>query len=93
MALRHRRTAEVKQGRIFMLAAMGFMSPEADGEQPGFLAPHADRKIAGRPEGAPSALAAIRRLESQLRAPAFAAAWASGRSQLLRLGARGAKPG
>jgi hypothetical protein len=50
-AFQRRRQVELKHGRISMLAAMGFMTPEITGKFPGYLSPSADLKFADVPNG------------------------------------------
>ena len=50
-AFKRRRSVELKHGRISMLAAMGFMTPEITGKFPGYLSPSAGLKFADVPNG------------------------------------------
>merc|ERR1719253_2080047 len=46
-----RRQTEIKHGRIAMLAAMGYITPEITGKLPGYLSPPAGLKFADVPNG------------------------------------------
>merc|ERR1712146_275661 len=46
-----RRQTELKHGRVSMLAAMGYMTPEILGKFPGYLSPSAGLKFADVPNG------------------------------------------
>lgn len=48
---KRRRQTELKHGRISMLAAMGYITPEITGKLPGFLSPSAGLKFADVPNG------------------------------------------
>merc|ERR1712110_350804 len=48
---KRRRTVEIKHGRVSMLAAMGYMTPEITGKWPGYLSPSAGLKFADIPNG------------------------------------------
>merc|ERR1712064_265113 len=50
-AFKRRRASEVKHGRISMLAAMGYITPEITGKLPGFLSPSMGLKFADVPNG------------------------------------------
>ncbi|KAL9139511.1 Light-harvesting complex [Amphidinium carterae] len=50
-SFRRRRTVELKHGRISMLAAMGYMTPEITGKFPGYLSPSMGLKFADVPNG------------------------------------------
>merc|ERR1712066_119986 len=50
-SFRRRRSVELKHGRICMLSAMGYMTPELTGKWPGFLSPSAGLKFADIPNG------------------------------------------
>eukprot|EP00971_Amphidinium_carterae_P010951 215962-Amphidinium_carterae.1 len=50
-SFRRRRTVELKHGRISMLAAMGYITPEVTGKFPGYLSPGAGLKFADVPNG------------------------------------------
>merc|ERR1712066_568988 len=66
-----RRGTEIKHGRVSMLAAMGYITPELTGKFPGYLSPSLNLKFADVPNG----LAAISKVP--------AAGWA----QILAYGA------
>merc|ERR1712070_1208358 len=55
-----RRQTEIKHGRVAMLAAMGYITPEITGKLPGYLSPSAGLKFADIPNG----LAAISKVPS-----------------------------
>merc|ERR1712172_470420 len=59
-SFKRRRSAEIKHGRICMLATMGYMTPEITGKLPGYLSPSAGLKFADIPNG----LAAISKVPS-----------------------------
>merc|ERR1719263_2622538 len=46
-----RRQTEIKHGRVAMLAAMGYITPEITGKLPGYLSPSAGLKFADIPNG------------------------------------------
>uniref|UniRef100_UPI002FE4FB1B Chlorophyll a-chlorophyll c-peridinin-protein-complex I-17, acpPCI-17 n=1 Tax=Amphidinium carterae TaxID=2961 RepID=UPI002FE4FB1B len=46
-----RRATEIKHGRISMLAAMGYITPEVTGKFPGYLSPSMGLKFADIPNG------------------------------------------
>ncbi|CAJ1390448.1 unnamed protein product [Effrenium voratum] len=48
---KRRRSVELKHGRISMMAAMGYITPEITGKLPGFLSPSAGLKFADIPNG------------------------------------------
>jgi len=48
---KRRRSVEIKHGRVSMLAAMGYMTPEITGKWPGYLSPSAGLKFADIPNG------------------------------------------
>merc|ERR1711953_1546812 len=48
---KRRRSVEIKHGRVSMLAAMGYMTPEIAGKWPGYLSPSAGLKFADIPNG------------------------------------------
>jgi len=48
---KRRRATEIKHGRIAMLAAMGYITPEVTGKLPGYLSPSAGLKFADVPNG------------------------------------------
>merc|ERR1719343_1447626 len=48
---RRRRSVEIKHGRICMLAAMGYITPELTGKFPGSLSPSLGLKFADVPNG------------------------------------------
>ncbi|CAE8588405.1 unnamed protein product [Polarella glacialis] len=48
---KYRRSAELKHGRVAMLACMGYMTPEITGKFPGFLSPSTGLKFADIPNG------------------------------------------
>merc|ERR1711879_187591 len=48
---KRRRTVEIKHGRVSMLAAMGYMTPEIPGKWPGYLSPSAGLKFEDIPNG------------------------------------------
>merc|ERR1719479_860031 len=48
---KRRRTVEIKHGRVSMLAAMGYMTPEITGKWPGYLSPSAGLKFQDIPNG------------------------------------------
>merc|ERR1719284_255621 len=48
---KRRRQTEIKHGRISMLAAMGYMTPEIIGKFPGYLSPSQNLKFADVPNG------------------------------------------
>eukprot|EP00403_Amphidinium_massartii_P020428 CAMPEP_0178398186 /NCGR_PEP_ID=MMETSP0689_2-20121128/14643_1 /TAXON_ID=160604 /ORGANISM="Amphidinium massartii, Strain CS-259" /LENGTH=461 /DNA_ID=CAMNT_0020018941 /DNA_START=81 /DNA_END=1466 /DNA_ORIENTATION=- len=50
-AFKRRRSVELKHGRISMLAAMGYMTPEITGKFPGYLSPSTGLKFADIPNG------------------------------------------
>ncbi|KAL9139181.1 Light-harvesting complex [Amphidinium carterae] len=50
-AFKRRRQSEIKHGRISMLAAMGYMTPEITGKFPGYLSPSLGLKFADVPNG------------------------------------------
>ena len=50
-AFRRRRSVELKHGRIAMMAAMGYITPEVIGKLPGYLSPSAGLKFADIPNG------------------------------------------
>ncbi|CAE7216818.1 FCPA, partial [Symbiodinium pilosum] len=50
-AFKRRRSVELKHGRISMMAAMGYITPEVTGKLPGFLSPSAGLKFADIPNG------------------------------------------
>ncbi|CAE8609799.1 unnamed protein product [Polarella glacialis] len=50
-AFRRRRSVELKHGRIAMMGAMGYITPEIAGKFPGFLSPSTGLKFADVPNG------------------------------------------
>merc|ERR1719414_1929020 len=48
---KRRRSVEIKHGRVSMLAAMGYMTPEITGKWPGYLSPSAGLKFQDIPNG------------------------------------------
>merc|ERR1719414_736853 len=50
-SFKHRRSVEIKHGRICMLATMGYITPEITGKFPGFLSPSEELKFADIPNG------------------------------------------
>merc|ERR1712190_292524 len=48
---KRRRSVEIKHGRVSMLAAMGYMTPEIAGKWPGYLSPSAGLKFQDIPNG------------------------------------------
>jgi len=50
-AFKRRRATEVKHGRVAMLAAMGYITPELTGKFPGYLSPSLQLKYADIPNG------------------------------------------
>merc|ERR1712211_199109 len=48
---KRRYSVEIKHGRVSMLAAMGYMTPEITGKLPGYLSPSAGLKFADIPNG------------------------------------------
>merc|ERR1712232_1186465 len=48
---KRRRSVEIKHGRVSMLAAMGYMTPEITGKWPGYLSPSSGLKFADIPNG------------------------------------------
>merc|ERR1711992_105021 len=50
-SFRRRREVEIKHGRISMLAAMGYITPEVAGKWPGYLSPSAGLKFGDIPNG------------------------------------------
>merc|ERR1719183_3137293 len=59
-SFKRRRSAEIKHGRICMLATMGYITPEITGKLPGYLSPSAGLKF----EDIPNGLAAISKVPS-----------------------------
>jgi hypothetical protein len=57
-SFRRRRETEIKHGRVSMLAAMGYMTPEITGKWPGYLSPSGGLKY----EDIPNGLAAISKI-------------------------------
>merc|ERR1712211_184648 len=57
---KRRYSVEIKHGRVSMLAAMGYMTPEITGKWPGYLSPSAGLKF----EDIPNGLAAISKVPS-----------------------------
>ena len=51
LSFKHQRCVELKHGRISMLAAMGYITPEGAGELPGYLSPSLGLKFADVPKG------------------------------------------
>merc|ERR550537_129460 len=50
-AFKRRRSVELKHGRISMMAAMGYMTPEIIGKLPGYLSPSEGLKFSDVPNG------------------------------------------
>merc|ERR1712139_658487 len=50
-SFKRRRSVEIKHGRICMLSAIGYMTPEITGKFPGFLSPSAGLKFVDVPNG------------------------------------------
>merc|ERR1719293_520407 len=48
---KRRRATEIKHGRVSMLAAMGYMTPEITGKFPGYLSPSIGLKFSDVPNG------------------------------------------
>merc|ERR1719447_1664070 len=48
---KRRRSTEIKHGRVSMLAAMGYITPEVAGKWPGYLSYTSDLKFADVPNG------------------------------------------
>ncbi|CAJ1377186.1 unnamed protein product [Effrenium voratum] len=51
VTFKRRRSVELKHGRISMMAAMGYITPEITGKLPGYLSPSAGLKFADVPNG------------------------------------------
>merc|ERR1712060_982761 len=50
-AFKRRRSTEIKHGRVSMLAAMGYITPEVAGKWPGYLSYSTNLKFADIPNG------------------------------------------
>ena len=51
---KQRRTVELRRGRLYMIAAMGYIAPEVTGKFPGYLRYSANLRLAGFPTGLPA---------------------------------------